>query len=55
MAMGTASEDVGLRNRQRVFRDRTDAGKVLGKRLAEFSSEDTIVLAIPSGGLPVAV
>jgi putative phosphoribosyl transferase len=47
-------EDPALRNRQQVFRDRTDAGK----RLAVFihdhiSVQDPLICAIPAGGVPI--
>jgi putative phosphoribosyl transferase len=46
-----------LRNRYQVFRDRLHAGEVLGQMLApEYKSgEGLIVLAIPSGGVPVGL
>jgi predicted phosphoribosyltransferase len=37
------------------FRDRTDAGTQLAERLKAYQSLDTIVLAVPGGGVPVAV
>jgi len=44
-----------LYNRLYVFEDRTDAGKQLAKLLKRYlAGEDVIVLAIPSGGVPVA-
>ncbi len=44
-----------LYNRLYVFEDRTDAGKLLARLLKEYlAGEDVIVLAIPSGGVPVA-
>lgn len=37
------------------FRDRTDAGRQLAHRLAEYGSRsDVLVLALPRGGVPVA-
>lgn len=36
-----------------MFKDRFDAGEQLAKRLKEFAGKDTIVLAIPRGGLQV--
>jgi putative phosphoribosyl transferase len=48
-------EILKLRNKIRVFRDRTHAGEILAGMLAAFSMADAIIMAIPSGGLPVAV
>src|SRR3954470_16095571 len=37
-----------------TFRDRTEAGKLLAKQLHEYERRvDTIVLALPRGGVPV--
>jgi len=46
-----------LRNRQYVFKDRIDAGKVLSVMLKpEYGgAKNIMVLAIPSGGVPVAL
>lgn len=43
-----------MRNRARVFRDRTQAGAVLAGMLGEFRDAGALVLAIPAGGVPVA-
>ena len=45
------------RNRQFVFKNREEAGKVLGLMLApEYrDGKDVMVMAIPSGGVPVAL
>jgi putative phosphoribosyl transferase len=43
-----------LRDRVRVFRDRTDAGQVLARMLADALAPTALVLAIPAGGVPVA-
>ena len=45
-----------LRNKNYVFRDRVHAGELLASRLKPYigkDSKDSIVLAIPSGGVPV--
>jgi len=43
-----------FRNRSRVFQDRFDGGDFLAGMLEpEYRGEDVIVLAIPSGGVPV--
>ncbi len=44
-----------LRNRSQIFDDRTHAGEVLAEMLAALAKENPIVLAIPAGGMPVAV
>jgi predicted phosphoribosyltransferase len=55
MAEGAAIIDaVERRERVAVFRDRTDGGEALGE-LLRAEPEDALVLAIPSGGVPVAV
>ena len=45
------------RNQTHVFSDRFDAGEILGRMLrADYGNvEDGIVLAIPSGGVPVGI
>jgi len=48
-------EDVELRDRELVFADREDAGERLAELLAEYRGRDAIVLAIPSGGVPVGI
>jgi putative phosphoribosyl transferase len=37
-----------------MFTDRTEAGKILAKALSEYKDKNTIVLAIPRGGVIVA-
>lgn len=44
-----------LRDRVRVFRDRRDAGHVLAGFLLGKQPPGTLVLAVPAGGVPVAV
>lgn len=48
---------IGLRNRNRIFKDRFDAGRVLGKMLRSRCSgrENVLLLSIPMGGVPVAM
>jgi putative phosphoribosyl transferase len=53
--MGKLSEDRSLRDKTGVFKDRNDAGRFLGKMLSAYAVQDGIILAIPSGGVPVAV
>lgn len=53
--MGTLYEDRILRNRSYVFKDRSEAGKLLARRLSPSVSSDSLVLAIPAGGVPVAL
>jgi predicted phosphoribosyltransferase len=42
------------RNKVYVFRDRHDAGGKLSQKLIVYKNTDAIILAIPSGGVPVA-
>ncbi|MEA2109007.1 MAG: phosphoribosyltransferase family protein [Pseudomonadota bacterium] len=44
-----------LRQRTGVFRDRKHAGQVLAEMLQEWKGSKALVLAVPSGGVPVAV
>ena len=56
--MAVVHELPELRDRSRVFQDRSAAGKVLGRMLsAAFKTiqEEPIILAIPMGGVPVAM
>lgn len=48
-------EDSAYRERMFVFRDRLEAGKLLSKKLREYSDDkgNVIVLALPAGGVPV--
>ena len=48
-------KDEGLRNKLGVFRDRTAAGAYLAEALREYMDRDAVVLAIPSGGVPVGI
>ncbi|HKU44633.1 MAG TPA: phosphoribosyltransferase [Polyangiales bacterium] len=41
--------------RSHSFRDRSDAGKQLGRALAHLRAEHPLVLGIPRGGVPVAL
>jgi putative phosphoribosyl transferase len=52
--MGMFTEDSSLRGKQHVFEDRTQAGRLLARALLHLKSSDCMVLAIPSGGIPVA-
>ncbi|HEY3420482.1 MAG TPA: phosphoribosyltransferase family protein [Methanomassiliicoccales archaeon] len=52
--MGLIVEDMQLRQKRFVFRDRAESGMELVKRLEKYRGKDLAVLAIPSGGLPIA-
>jgi putative phosphoribosyl transferase len=43
-----------IRDRYHVFKDRRDAGRHLAQELTSYRANDCILLAIPSGGVPVA-
>ncbi len=45
----------GLRQKIGIFKDRRHAGQVLAEMLHEWKDSKAVVLAIPSGGIPVAV
>jgi len=46
-------EDPDLRNRTKVFADRNDGGNMLADKLRRFKDQNTIVLALPAGGVPI--
>jgi predicted phosphoribosyltransferase len=48
-------EDKKLRDRTGVFADRYEAGQVLSGLMAQLGLQHPLVLAIPAGGVPVAV
>jgi putative phosphoribosyl transferase len=47
----------GFRDKRFVFKDRDDAGKVLSEMLSPYyeKAKETLVLAIPSGGVPIGL
>ncbi len=51
--MGKVIEDIALRNRTFIFRDRAHAGEALAEKLKGYKSSGAWVLAIPAGGVPV--
>jgi len=51
----TVIDSMELRNRTGVFRDRDEAGEVLARTLESFRGQNAIVLAIPSGGVPIGL
>jgi len=53
--MGKLFEDRNLRNRSYVFKDRTEAGRLLAQKLSPSVSPDALVFAVPAGGVPVAL
>jgi putative phosphoribosyl transferase len=50
----TLIDDPRLRNRTQVFEDRDHAGTLLAEKLAEYTGKDSVIFAIPAGGVPVA-
>jgi predicted phosphoribosyltransferase len=49
-------DEPAFRNKIRVFRDRFHAGTLLAQKLGSYrEQEDTLVLAVPAGGVEVAV
>ena len=53
--MGELFENRELRNHTYVFKDRTHAGRLLARMISPFVPPDSLVLAIPAGGIPVAL
>ena len=51
--MAEIIEERALRNKIHVFRDRAHAGELLALKLRPYVGPSSIVLAIPSGGVPV--
>lgn len=41
-------------NRELIFEDRMEAGKMLAQKLISYKSKNPIVIALPRGGVPVA-
>jgi len=48
------TEDTSLHNRAHVFGSRAAAGHVMAGLLADLAGTDTLLLAIPAGGVPIA-
>ncbi|MEM3397953.1 MAG: phosphoribosyltransferase family protein [Nitrososphaerota archaeon] len=49
-------DEYSLREKIRVFKDRVEAAERLAEKLSEYKDAgDTVVLAIPSGGVPVGL
>jgi putative phosphoribosyl transferase len=51
----TLIDSMELRNRTGVFRDRDEAGEVLARTLESFRGQNAMVMAIPSGGVPIGL
>lgn len=51
--MAEIIEEKVLRNKNYVFRDRVHAGELLARKLEPYAEPSSMVLAIPSGGVPV--
>lgn len=51
----TIVEDPKLRNKSWIFAGREEAGSHLAGMLEQFRGKDAVVLAIPSGGVPVGL
>ena len=52
--MGRLIEDPDLRDKRFVFEDRQDAGRRLALMLEPYRGTDALLVAVPSGGVPVA-
>ncbi|NIS62520.1 MAG: phosphoribosyltransferase [Proteobacteria bacterium] len=49
------TEEESLRNKTRIFRNRLEAGDHLARRLEKYRHKEGLVLAIPSGGIPIGL
>ena len=52
--MSTLIEDTSLMDKLYVFKDRREAGRRLAEKLMRYKGSNTMVMAIPAGGVPVA-
>jgi putative phosphoribosyl transferase len=48
-------EEASLRNKTYIFRDRLEAGDRLARRLEKYRKKESLVLAIPAGGIPIGL
>ncbi len=48
-------EEESLRNKTHIFRDRLEAGNRLARKLDKYRDKKGLVLAIPSGGIPIGL
>lgn len=51
--MGVLVEDQSLRDKEFVFEDREEGGRKLAEKLSDFKNMNTLILAVPSGGVPI--
>lgn len=51
--MAVLVEEESLHNKEGVFGDRAEGGRLLAEKLLRFTGEKTTVLAVPAGGVPV--
>lgn len=52
--MDKLTEEISLRDKFYVFEDREEAGRLLAEKLIRYKGPGSMVLGIPSGGVPVA-
>lgn len=53
--MGNLIEETALKGKHHVFESREEAGELLGEKLMKYKDTPSLVLAIPSGGVPVGL
>jgi len=51
--MGKLIQDENLKNKVYVFEDRDEAGEKLAEFIKDLAGKNSIILAVPSGGVPV--
>jgi putative phosphoribosyl transferase len=54
MALDDVFQDFYMREKTKVFKDRQEAGGALAESLSTYAFTDALIMAIPSGGVPVA-
>jgi putative phosphoribosyl transferase len=53
--MAEVIENSAWRNREGVYADRQEAGRVVASFLEQYGNSDSLVLGIPSGGVPIGL
>lgn len=52
---GKISDIEELREKEKAYNDRSEAGRMLASQMGDLGDSSTLLLAIPSGGIPVGI